>query len=94
MLSRRDFLAVSSAAALQTLPAKRRRPNIVLFVSDDQGFGDLSLHGNPVLKTPSLDRIAQEGAEFTQFHVNPVCSPTRASLLTGRYYYRTGVVDT
>lgn len=73
---------------------KRRRPNVVLVVSDDQGFGDLSLHGNPVLRTPNLDRIAQEGAEFTQFHVNPVCSPTRASLLTGRYYYRTGVVDT
>lgn len=94
MLSRRDFLAVGSAVALPALPAERPRPNIVLFVSDDQGFGDLSLHDNPVLRTPNLDRIAQEGAEFTQFHVNPVCSPTRASLLTGRYYYRTGVVDT
>ncbi len=100
MLSRRDFLSstvgsatlLSSANPSDALPAKR--PNIVLFVSDDQGFGDLSLHGNPNLRTPNLDRIAQEGAEFTQFLVNPVCSPTRASLLTGRYYYRTGVVDT
>jgi len=94
MISRRDFLAAGSAAALQSTSAKRQRPNIVLFVSDDQGFGDLSLHGNSVLRTPNLDRISQEGAEFTQFHVNPVCSPTRSSLLTGRYYYRTGVVDT
>jgi arylsulfatase A-like enzyme len=95
MLSRREFLAASSAAVLQGAdPQGRPRPNIILFVSDDQGFGDCSLHGNPALRTPNLDRIGQEGAEFSQFHVNPVCSPTRASLLTGRYYYRTGVVDT
>jgi len=96
MISRRTFLAAGgAAAACEALAAKRqRRPNVILFVSDDQGFGDLSRHGNAVLRTPNLDRIAQEGAEFTQFHVNPVCSPTRASLLTGRYYYRTGVVDT
>lgn len=95
MITRRHFLSASSAVALQSsLRPARPRPNIILFVSDDQGYGDLSLHGNPVLRTPNLDRIAKEGAEFTQFHVNPVCSPTRASLLTGRYYYRTGVVDT
>ena len=100
MLSRREFISsatealalLSSATAADAAPS--RRPNIVLLVSDDQGYGDLSLHGNPNLRTPNLDRIAQEGAEFTQFLVNPVCSPTRASLMTGRYYYRTGVVDT
>jgi arylsulfatase A-like enzyme len=63
-------------------------------VTDDQGFGDLSCHGNPHLRTPHLDRLAQDGAQFTQFHVSPVCSPTRSSLMTGRYNYRTGVVDT
>ncbi len=96
-MTRRELLIASALAPLAPLAASgapAKRPNIVLFVSDDQGFGDLSLHDNPVLQTPNLDRIAREGAEFTQFHVNPVCSPTRSSLLTGRYYYRTGVVDT
>ncbi len=91
--TRRTFLAVTGASALvgQT---RTKRPNIVLIISDDQGYGDLSLHGNPYLKTPNIDRIGKEGAQFTQFQVCPVCSPTRASLMTGRYNYRTGVVDT
>ena len=93
-MTRRDLLRGACAVPLAVSAAATRRPNVVLLVSDDQGFGDLSLHGNPTLNTPNLDRIAQEGVEFTQFHVNPVCSPTRASLLTGRYCYRTGVVDT
>jgi len=88
-MTRRELLLAPTA-----LLAQPPRPNIVLILSDDQGYGDLSIHDNPVLKTPNLDRIAREGVQFTQFHVNPVCSPTRASLLTGRYYYRTGVVDT
>ena len=93
-MTRRDLIRRACAMPLAVSAATVRRPNVVLLVSDDQGFGDLSLHGNPVLKTPNLDRIAREGAELTEFHVNPVCSPTRASLLTGRYCYRTGVVDT
>jgi arylsulfatase A-like enzyme len=92
-MTRRELLLAAALAPLASAKTKKP-PNIILFVSDDQGYGDLSLHGNPVLHTPNLDRIAQEGAEFTQFHVNPVCSPTRSSLLTGRYYYRTGIVDT
>jgi arylsulfatase A-like enzyme len=63
-------------------------------MTDDQGYGDLSLHGNPHLSTPNMDALAKSGVQFTKFHVSPVCSPTRASLLTGRYNYRTGVVDT
>lgn len=73
---------------------RARRPNVIVIITDDQGYGDLSLHGNPHLKTPHLDSIARDGVQFTQFHSNAVCSPTRASLMTGRYYYRTGVVDT
>lgn len=76
------------------LAQNRSRPNVILCMSDDQGYGDLSLHGNQHLQTPNLDRIGTEGVQFTQFQVCPVCSPTRASLLTGRYNYRTGVVDT
>jgi arylsulfatase/arylsulfatase A len=68
-------------------------PNILLMMTDDQGYGDMSGHGNPVLKTPHLDRLAEESTEFTQFAVCPNCSPTRASLMTGRYNYRTGVTE-
>jgi len=92
-LNRRGFLA-TPALALQTSKISRRPPNVLILITDDQGYGDLSLHGNPHLKTPHLDSIGQQGAQFTQFQVCPVCSPTRASLMTGRYNYRTGVVDT
>ena len=71
-----------------------RRPNVLLVITDDQGYGDLGLHGNPKIRTPHLDGLARQGIEMEHFHVCPVCSPTRASLLTGRCNYRTGVVDT
>ena len=69
------------------------KPNIVLFLADDVGYGDLACHGNPHAKTPHLDTFARDAVEFTRFHVSPVCSPTRASLMTGRYNFRTGVCD-
>ncbi|HEY2930512.1 MAG TPA: arylsulfatase [Acidobacteriota bacterium] len=71
-----------------------RRPNVVLIITDDQGYGDLGLHGNDRIKTPNLDRLGRESVRLTRFYVSPVCAPTRASLMTGRYNYRTGVVDT
>lgn len=73
--------------------AAPQRPNILLMVTDDQGYGDIGAHGNDVLRTPHLDRLAEEGVELTQFVVMPNCSPTRASLMTGRYHYRTGVTE-
>ncbi|MBI3678934.1 MAG: arylsulfatase [Acidobacteria bacterium] len=87
--TRREWMGTLAAAGLQTAAA--RRPNVLLIMSDDQGYGDFSCHGNPHLKTPNLDRLAGEGAEFTRFYVSPVCAPTRASLLTGRYHLRSGV---
>ncbi len=69
-------------------------PNVILIMSDDQGHGDLGYHGNPKVRTPNLDRLAAESVRFDNFFVSPVCAPTRASLMTGRYNYRTGVVDT
>lgn len=92
-LTRRSFLGATSAFAAQTGKG-RRPPNVLLVITDDQGYGDLSLHGNPHLPTPNLDQIGREGVQFTQFQVCPVCSPTRSSLMTGRYNYRTGIVDT
>lgn len=71
-----------------------KKPNIVLILTDDQGFGDLSCHGNPVLKTPHIDRLHDEGVRFTHFHVSPTCSPTRAALLTGKHELRSGISHT
>lgn len=67
------------------------RPNIVIMLADDQGWGDLSMNGNPDLSTPNIDQMASEGVVMEQFYVCPLCAPTRAELLTGRYYPRTGV---
>lgn len=70
------------------------RPNIVLVITDDQGWAQLGMRGDPVLQTPHIDRLARGSVELTRFYVSPVCAPTRASLMTGRHTYRTGVVDT
>jgi len=104
MLSRRAFLRISSLAGVNLLTGCRlgsaasgdnsssgRRPNVILLMTDDQGYGDLSCHGNPVLKTPHLDRLYAESVRFTDFHVNPFCAPTRASLMVGKVSDRTGV---
>jgi arylsulfatase A-like enzyme len=74
--------------------AYAQRPNVLVVMTDDQGYGDLGAHGNPKIKTPNFDRYVKESVRLKNFYVSPVCSPTRASLLTGRYNYRTGVVDT
>jgi arylsulfatase A-like enzyme len=71
-----------------------RKPNVVLVITDDQGYGDLSCHGNPVLRTPNLDKLASESVRLTNFHVDPTCSPTRSALMTGRYSTRVGVWHT
>lgn len=69
-------------------------PNVILIMTDDQGYGDLGCHGNPVLKTPHLDRLHSDSVRFTDFHVSPLCTPTRAALMTGRYPARTGAYRT
>lgn len=73
------------------LEISHNRPNVLLILTDDQAYGDLSFTDNPIAETPNLDRLAREGAFFQNFYVSPVCAPTRASLLTGRYHQRTGV---
>ncbi len=67
---------------------------MLLILTDDQGWGDLSIHGNTNLRTPHIDRIFKEGIEFSRFYVSPVCSPTRAEILTGRHHVRGGVYAT
>jgi arylsulfatase A-like enzyme len=85
---------LSSLVALLPTVALADAPNVLVVITDDQGFGDLGAHGNPVLKTPQLDAFAKQSAWLKNFYVCPVCSPTRSSLLTGQYNYRVGIVDT
>ena len=71
-------------------PEVASKPNILLILTDDQGWGDVSFHGNDVLETPHIDALAKQSIVFDRFYVSPVCAPTRASLLTGRYHIATG----
>ena len=91
-LDRRRFLMSAAAAVLPaTVRSQQRQPNIVMIYADDLGYGDLSCYGSPIA-TPNLDRMAEEGARFTNFYsASPVCSPSRAALLTGRYPTRVEV---
>ena len=73
---------------------KNGRPNVIVVMTDDQGYGDLSCHGNPMLKTPNLDQLYAQSIRLTDFHVSPFCTPTRAALMTGRYPGRTGAYRT
>ena len=88
--SRRRFLS-TAAAPLLLRGQTQRRPNIVVILADDQGWGDLSINGNTNLATPNIDSIGRQGAVAERFFVCPVCAPTRAEFLTGRYFPRTGV---
>jgi arylsulfatase len=85
---------VNQCLALPADSLVGRRPNIIFILTDDQGYGDMSCHGHPVLKTPNMDRLHDEGVRFTDFHVSPTCSPTRAALMTGRHEFKNGVTHT
>ena len=86
--------SLSWGTGLASPQAPTQPPNIVLIVTDDQGWWDLGIHGNSDIDTPNLDRLASEGVELTRFYVEPVCAPTRAGLMTGRHYLRTGLYNT
>ncbi len=96
--ARQTFLAlagtllIASSASAQGL--RGTKPNIILIITDDQGYGDLSCHGNPILKTPNIDKLYARSVRFTDFHVSPTCAPTRAALLTGRHEFRSGITHT
>lgn len=96
MLTRRSFLgglgATGLGAAPPMPPAAGERPNVVIILSDDQGWGDVGCYGAEDAQTPHLDALAASGVRLLDFYANaPMCSPTRAALLTGRYPYRCGV---
>ena len=103
-MTRREFLKASAALAVagyaaypfgafgqDTSELAGSRPNIIFIMADDLGYGDLACYGHRRNRTPHLDRLAREGLKFTDFHANgPMCSPTRAALLTGKYQHRFG----
>jgi arylsulfatase A-like enzyme len=103
-LNRRDFIkSVGVGGMAMVFPRMSQagtrslagtRPNIILIMTDDQGYGELACHGNPVIKTPNLDQLYKESVRFTDFQVSPTCSPTRASLMTGQHEFRSGVTHT
>ncbi len=95
MMNIKHVLNISIFSCLLALNAcsnseKKEQPNVVIILTDDQGWGDIASHGNPDIETPVLDGMAKSGAWFERFFVSPVCAPTRASLLTGRDHLRTG----
>ena len=91
-MDRRAFLALMGASAAASAPAQTRRPNIILLMTDDQRWDAMSCAGNPVLDTPHMDRLAAKGCRFTQaFCTNSLCSPSRASFLTGLYSHAHGL---
>jgi len=96
----KSFVTLLAAVLLSGLPlesskaATAEKPNVILIMTDDQGYGDLACHGNPVLKTPNIDRLHGESIRFTDFHVSSYCTPTRAALMTGRHPGRTGAYRT
>ena len=91
---KRVLVALLLSLAVTWSQAASSKPNIVVILTDDQGWGDLSVNGNKNLNTPNIDSLAKDGAMFDRFYVCPVCSPTRAEFLTGRYHPRGGVYST
>ena len=88
------FVLLICSCNSKTANEKIEKPNIIFIMTDDQGWGDLSLNGNPDISTPNIDDLAKNGVVFENFYVSPVCSPTRAEILTGRYAARGGVYST
>jgi arylsulfatase len=91
----RAILTFSALIIINSILAQEKKhPNVIIIMTDDQGYGDLGITGNPHVKTPVIDAFAQESTTFDNFYVSPVCAPTRSSLMTGRYSLRTGIRDT
>jgi len=94
----RALIVTAALLALSATPfahaAPDARPNVILVITDDQGYGDVAAHGNTMIQTPHLDQLYAESVRLTDFHVDPTCSPTRSALMSGRYSTRTGVWHT
>jgi arylsulfatase A len=88
----RRLVVLPVFALLWAAPAAAQtKPNVVLIIMDDVGYGDYGAYGAPDIRTPSVDRLARDGVKFTDFYAAPSCTPTRVALITGRYYQRTAL---
>ncbi|MBC8868244.1 MAG: sulfatase-like hydrolase/transferase, partial [Planctomycetes bacterium] len=87
-------LSTCVAARICTTLEAAQPPNVILVITDDQGYGDLGCHGNTMIRTPHLDRLFQQSVRLTDFHVSPCCTPTRAGLMTGQDPVRVGAWGT
>ncbi|MCP4576825.1 MAG: sulfatase-like hydrolase/transferase [Deltaproteobacteria bacterium] len=88
-----SYPAASHLKEPKVINSNAPRPNVIIIYCDDLGYGDLGVYGGKAIRTPNVDRLAQEGSRFTQYYAcNAVCAPSRAGLLTGRYPFRTGVI--
>ena len=91
-LSMKPFL-IAALSSMTAICLAGARPNVVVIMTDDQGFGEFSVHGNPITDTPNIDRLAKEGISLTDFHVAPMCTPTRGQFLTGLDAFRNGAIN-
>lgn len=94
MLATTIWILVSTYSLAFVNLAMAQKPNVVIVITDDQGYGDLSCHGNPILRTPNIDALHAQSIRLTDYHVSPTCSPTRSAFLTGHWTNRTGVWHT
>jgi len=87
-------IALCSCSVFAAKSKTTNQPNIILVMTDDQGYGDLACHGHPFIKTPNLDKLYTQSTRFTDFHVSPTCAPTRSALMSGRAPFKNGVTHT
>jgi len=87
-------VAAFAPEAMEANPLKSTPPNIILVLTDDQGYGDMSCHGHPFLKTPNIDKLSEQSTRFTDFHVSATCGPTRAALMSGKAPFKVGITHT
>ena len=89
-----QLAVVACSIAATAFSAEAEKPNVVIVITDDQGYGDVAFTGNPAIKTPNIDKLRSQGTLLNNFHVDPTCAPTRSALMTGRYSDRVGVWHT
>ena len=82
--------SVATLTSLLAIVASADSPNVILVITDDQGYGDIAAHGNPIIKTPALDALHGDSVRLTDYHVTPTCAPTRGALMSGHYTNRAG----
>jgi len=88
-----ELLSYNGAEVDADTPQQEQKPNVILVMTDDQGYGDLSYHGHPILNTPHTDALAEQSIRLTDFHVTPMCAPNRGQLMTGLDAARNGAVN-